>query len=260
MLTQTIRERIPELAVLKTVGFSNRALFTLVVVEVCLVCMVAALVVLTVAVAIFPLAANIVPGLSMPLSVIGVGAIGACLVGMASAAIPAMRAAQLPTVDARSNLNAYLVPYFGEARLVASLTSADFEKWQPWALTHKPRGRPKDGKQSKQAMRDKAKAQGKDEPPSAPAVSKEESLRRRKSRLNRIISDVHAGPRVRVRDFDGRSKTALLRGRLKPLRMSSGVHCRRRSFACDSPFAGRKCQMGLRRGRQILPRTCSALC
>ena len=94
--------------------------------------------------------------------------------------------------DARSNLNAYLVPYFGETRLIASLTSADFEKWQPWALTHKPRGRLKDGKQSKQAMRDKAKARGKDVPRSAPAVSKEELLRRRKSRLNRIINDVHA--------------------------------------------------------------------
>jgi putative ABC transport system permease protein len=100
MLTQTIRERIPELAVLKTVGFSNGALFTLVVVEVCLICVVAALVGLAVAVALFPLAANVAPGLSMPLSVIGVGVIGACLVGMASAAIPAMRAAQLPIVDA----------------------------------------------------------------------------------------------------------------------------------------------------------------
>jgi len=77
--------------------------------------------------------------------------------------------------DARSNLNAYLIPHFGEDRQVAGLTSADFEKWQPWALTHKPRGRLKDGKQSKQAMRDKAKAQGKEVPPSA-----------------RIINDVHA--------------------------------------------------------------------
>jgi integrase len=94
--------------------------------------------------------------------------------------------------DARSNLNAYLIPHFGEDRQVAGLTSADFEKWQPWALTHKPRGRLKAGKQSKQAMRDTAKARGKEMPPSAPAASKEELLRRRKSRLNRIINDVHA--------------------------------------------------------------------
>jgi putative ABC transport system permease protein len=100
MLTQTIRERIPELAVLKTVGFSNRALFILVVVEVCWVCIVAALLGLAVAVAVFPLAKNLAPGLSMPLSVIGVGVIGACLVALASATIPAMRAARLPIVDA----------------------------------------------------------------------------------------------------------------------------------------------------------------
>jgi putative ABC transport system permease protein len=100
MLTQTIRERIPELAVLKTVGFCDRMLFILVVVEVCCVCIVAALLGLAVAVAIFPLAAKLIPGLSMPLSVIGVGAIGACLVAFASAAIPAMRAARLPIIDA----------------------------------------------------------------------------------------------------------------------------------------------------------------
>jgi len=100
MLTQTIRERIPELAVLKTVGFSNRALFILVVVEVCWVCIVAALLGLAVAIAVFPLAKNLAPGLSMPLSVLGVGAIAACLVALAGAAIPAMRAARLPIVDA----------------------------------------------------------------------------------------------------------------------------------------------------------------
>jgi integrase len=94
--------------------------------------------------------------------------------------------------DARSNLNAYLIPYFGEDRQVAGLTSADFEKWQPWALTYKPRGRQKDGKQSKQAMREKAQKRGKEIPPPSPAVSPEELLRRRKSRLNRVINDVHA--------------------------------------------------------------------
>ncbi len=94
--------------------------------------------------------------------------------------------------DARSNLTAYLIPYFGEDRQIASLTSADFEKWQPWALTYKPRGRLKDGKQSKQAMREKAQKRGKEIPPPSPAVSPEELHRRRKSRLNRVINDVHA--------------------------------------------------------------------
>jgi putative ABC transport system permease protein len=100
MLMQTIRERTPELAVLKTLGFSNRALFVLVIVEMCMVCIMAALLGLVLAVAVFHFAAMIAPGFSMPLSVIGVGAIGACLVGLASAAIPAMRAARLPIIDA----------------------------------------------------------------------------------------------------------------------------------------------------------------
>jgi putative ABC transport system permease protein len=100
MLMQTIRERTPELAVLKTLGFSNRALFVLVIVEMCVVCIMAALLGLVLAVAVFHFAAMIAPGFSMPLSVIGVGAIGACLVGLASAAIPAMRAARLPIIDA----------------------------------------------------------------------------------------------------------------------------------------------------------------
>lgn len=99
MLMQTIRERTPELAVLKTLGFSNGALFILVIAEVCLVCIMAALLGLALAVAVFPFAAMYVPGLSMPLSVIGIGAIGACLVALASAAIPAMHAARLPIVD-----------------------------------------------------------------------------------------------------------------------------------------------------------------
>jgi putative ABC transport system permease protein len=99
MLMQTIRERTPEFAVLKTVGFSDRAVFLLVLAEVCSMCIMAALLGLGIAVAVFPLAANLAPGLSMPLSVIGVGAIGACLVALASAALPAIRAARLPIID-----------------------------------------------------------------------------------------------------------------------------------------------------------------
>jgi ABC-type antimicrobial peptide transport system permease subunit len=55
---------------------------------------------LAVAVAVFPFAGMFVPGLSMPLSVIGLGVMGACLVALSSAAIPAMRAARLSIIDA----------------------------------------------------------------------------------------------------------------------------------------------------------------
>ena len=100
MMMQTIRERTPELAVLKTLGFSDRAMFLMVVGEGLVVCTAAALLGLALALAVFPYAGKFVPGLSMPLIVIGFGLVGAVLVALVSAAVPAARAARLPVVDA----------------------------------------------------------------------------------------------------------------------------------------------------------------
>jgi putative ABC transport system permease protein len=100
MMMQTIRERTPEFAVLKTLGFSDRAMFLMVVGEGLLVCIAAALMGLALALGVFPYAAKFVPGLSMPLIVVGFGLIGAVLVALISAAVPAARAARLPVVDA----------------------------------------------------------------------------------------------------------------------------------------------------------------
>ena len=100
MMMQTIRERTPELAVLKTLGFSDRAIFLVVVSEGLLICVAAALLGLALATAVFPYAAKFIPGLSMPLSVVGFGLIGAILVALITAAPPASRAARLQVVDA----------------------------------------------------------------------------------------------------------------------------------------------------------------
>jgi putative ABC transport system permease protein len=100
IMMQTIRERTPELAVLKTLGFSDRSIFTMVVGESLLLCVVAALIGLAMASGIFPYTAKFVPGLSMPLSVVGFGVIGAVLVALITAAPPASRAARLQVVDA----------------------------------------------------------------------------------------------------------------------------------------------------------------
>jgi putative ABC transport system permease protein len=100
MMMQTIRERTPELAVLKTLGFSDRSIFLLIVGECVLICIVAALMGLALATAVFPYAAKFIPGLSMPLSVVGFGLIGAVAVALISAAPPASRAARLQVVDA----------------------------------------------------------------------------------------------------------------------------------------------------------------
>ena len=100
IMMQTIRERTPELAVLKTLGFSDRSMFLMVVGESLLLCVVAALLGLALATAIFPYTAKFVPGLAMPLSVVGFGLLGAVLVALITAAPPASRAARLQVVDA----------------------------------------------------------------------------------------------------------------------------------------------------------------
>jgi putative ABC transport system permease protein len=95
MMMQAIRERTPELAVLKTLGFADRALLVMVNAEAMVVCIAAALLGLSLAMLLFPFAAKFVPGLSMPPSVIAAGVAGAILVALVSAAVPSLRAARL---------------------------------------------------------------------------------------------------------------------------------------------------------------------
>jgi putative ABC transport system permease protein len=97
---QTIRERTPELAVLKTLGFNDRSIFLMVVGESLLICIAAALIGLALSTGVFPYTAKFIPGLSMPLNVVGFGLIGAILVALITAAPPAARAARLQVVDA----------------------------------------------------------------------------------------------------------------------------------------------------------------
>jgi putative ABC transport system permease protein len=100
MMMQTIRERTPELAVLKTLGFTNLAVFLLVVTEALIVCITAAVIGLAVAIMAFPFAAKFVAGLSMPMRVIEAGVVGAAFVALVSVSLPAFRAARLEIVDA----------------------------------------------------------------------------------------------------------------------------------------------------------------
>ena len=100
MMMQSIRERTPELAVLKIVGFTSRAVFQLVVAETVVVCVAGALIGLALSELAFPYTAKWIPGLSMPLVTVEVGVVAACVVALASAALPALRAARLRVVDA----------------------------------------------------------------------------------------------------------------------------------------------------------------
>jgi putative ABC transport system permease protein len=100
MMMQSIRERTPELAVLKTLGFTDRALFLFILAESAFVCVAAAAFGLMLALLAFPFASKFVPGLSMPAQVVALGAGCAALVALISASAPAVRAARLNIVAA----------------------------------------------------------------------------------------------------------------------------------------------------------------
>lgn len=95
MMIQSVRERTPELAVLKTVGFTDRTVFGLVLAEALTVCIAAAAFGLALAALVFPYASKVVVGLSMPLVVVAVGLGCSVLVALVSAAVPAVLAARL---------------------------------------------------------------------------------------------------------------------------------------------------------------------
>ena len=95
MMVQSIHERTPELAVVKTIGFTDRAVFLLILAEALAVFLAGALCGLALASLTLPLAARFVLGLSMPAAVILFGVALALLVALISAAIPAGFAARM---------------------------------------------------------------------------------------------------------------------------------------------------------------------
>ena len=100
MMMQSVRERTSELAVLKTIGFTDRAVFLLVLVEAVVVCIAAAACGLALSTVIFPYAARVVSGLTMPPVTVAIGLALAVALAVVSAAMPALRAARLRVVSA----------------------------------------------------------------------------------------------------------------------------------------------------------------
>jgi len=94
MMVQSTRERAPELAVLKTLGFTDRAVFCFILAEAIAVFIAAAVCGLALATAVFPLASKFVPGLSMPVPVVLAGLGCAALLAAISASVPAVMAAK----------------------------------------------------------------------------------------------------------------------------------------------------------------------
>jgi putative ABC transport system permease protein len=99
-MMQSVRERIPELAVLKTLGFSDGKIMSLVIAEALLLCVTAALVGLGISVALLPLIRRGLQGVQLsPMALIpgiGIAVLLALVVGIP----PAVRAMRLNIVDA----------------------------------------------------------------------------------------------------------------------------------------------------------------
>jgi putative ABC transport system permease protein len=100
-MMQSVRERTPELAILKTVGFSDRSVTILVLIESVLLCVLAASLGLAAAAAVFPVTAALgIGGSGLPLKVVAVGLAIALVLALASGLPPAWRAQRLVIVEA----------------------------------------------------------------------------------------------------------------------------------------------------------------
>ena len=101
-MRQSVRERIPELAVLKTYGFASGLIVTLVLAESLVLCLVSAALGIGIAATLFPTVMRGfgVGSLPLPLSVFAIGIGFATVLALVSALPPAWLAGRLKIVDA----------------------------------------------------------------------------------------------------------------------------------------------------------------
>ncbi|GGF21132.1 membrane protein [Aliidongia dinghuensis] len=99
-MMQSLRERIPELAVLKTLGFTDRGVLALVMAECLVMCVIAALLGLALSALAFPLMKDFLGVVRLPLQVLGLGLAVAVLLAVVTGLPPAWRAMRLNIVDA----------------------------------------------------------------------------------------------------------------------------------------------------------------
>lgn len=99
-MMQSVRERIPELAVLKTLGFSDTGMLALVLSESILLCVLAAFLGLFAAWLMFPALKDYLGVVKMPTPVIVEGVVVALLLAFITGIFPAWRAKRLDIVEA----------------------------------------------------------------------------------------------------------------------------------------------------------------
>ncbi len=105
-MMESVRERTSELAVLKAVGFADRTIFALVLIEAIIPCVAAALIGLILAASVFPFAGSymgtglLVGTMILPPTVVLAGVAVAVGAACLSAGVPAWKASRLSVVDA----------------------------------------------------------------------------------------------------------------------------------------------------------------
>ena len=99
-MVQSVRERIPEFAVLKTLGFSDLSVLILVLAEAALLCLTAAAIGLAIAAAVFPQLRDVIGLQHLSWFVVSAGIAAAAALALVSSLIPAWRASRLRIVDA----------------------------------------------------------------------------------------------------------------------------------------------------------------
>ena len=100
-MMQSVRERIPEFAVLRTLGFSNTSVLSIVLAESAMLCVIAAIIGLALAAALFPLLRNYIGGsTALSMIVVFAGLIAAIVLSLVTGLLPAMRAKRLRIVEA----------------------------------------------------------------------------------------------------------------------------------------------------------------
>ena len=99
-MMQSVRERIPELAVLKTLGFTDGGIVALLLAESVVLCVSAAALGLLLATVLFPAIKDIAELTRLPGQVIAQGAVLAVILAVVTALPPAINAGRLKIVDA----------------------------------------------------------------------------------------------------------------------------------------------------------------
>ncbi len=100
LMMRSLRERTPELAVLKAVGFSDRRVLVLMLAESITFCVVASAIGLAIGAALMPLARGLVGIARMP-GIVAVAGLGCALIlALVAGAAPALRGSRLQVSDA----------------------------------------------------------------------------------------------------------------------------------------------------------------